>query len=77
MAWLAKLKSPYQAGAAFNWGPDGEVLASALQEHVQEEMIVADLDPMRLTREWSLASYMLRTRRPELFGELVRDQVSS
>ena len=40
-------------------------------------MIVADLDPLRLARERSLANYMLRTRRPELFGELVRDQVSS
>ena len=68
---------PHHAGAAFIWGPDGEVLASAQQERVQEEMIVADLDPMRLARERSLANYMLRTRRPELFGELVRDQVSS
>jgi hypothetical protein len=44
---------------------------------VQEEMIVADLDPELLARERSLANYMLRTRRPELFGEIVRDQVSS
>ena len=40
-------------------------------------MIVADLDPMLLAQERSLANYMLRTRRPELFGELTRDQVSS
>jgi len=32
---------------------------------------------MLLARERSLANYGLRTRRPELFGELVRDQVSS
>ena len=62
---------------AIIWGPDGNVLASAQTERVQEEMIVADLDPMLLARERSLANYMLRTRRPELFGELVRDQVSS
>jgi predicted amidohydrolase len=68
---------PHHAGTAFIWAPDGEVLASAQQERVQEEMIVADLDPMRLARERSLANYMLRTRRPELFGELVRDQSSS
>ena len=68
---------PHHAGAAFVWGPDGSVLASAQQERVQEEMIVAGLDPLRLARERSLANYMLRTRRPELFGELVRDQVSS
>jgi hypothetical protein len=40
-------------------------------------MIVADLDPMLLARERSLANYAIRTRRPELFGELVRDQLSS
>ena len=68
---------PHHAGVAIIWGPDGEVLASAQQERVQEEMIVADLDPILLARERSLSNYMLRTRRPELFGEIVRDQVSS
>ena len=68
---------PHHAGTAFIWGPDGEVLASAQQERIREEMIVAELDPMRLARERSLSNYMLRTRRPELFGELVRDQCSS
>jgi predicted amidohydrolase len=59
------------------WGPDGELLASTQQERIEEEMIIADLDPISLARERSLSNYMLRTRRPELFGELVRDQVSS
>ena len=68
---------PHHAGVALIWGPDGELLASTHRERVQEEMIVADLDPMLLARERSLANYALRTRRPELFGELVRDQVSS
>ena len=68
---------PHHAGVAIIWGPDGEMLASAQQERVQEEMIVADLDPILLARERSLSNYMLRTRRPELFGEIVRDQVSS
>jgi predicted amidohydrolase len=68
---------PHHAGAAFIWGPDGNVLASGQQERVQEEMIVADLDPLLLARERSLANYTLRTRRPELFGELLRDRVSS
>lgn len=68
---------PHHAGAALIWGPDGEVLAEAQQERVREEMTVATLDPALLGRERSLANYMLRTRRPELFGELVRDQVSS
>jgi predicted amidohydrolase len=68
---------PHHAGVAMIWGPDGELLASAQRERVQEEMIVAHLDPMVLARERSLANYALRTRRPELFDELVRDQVSS
>jgi predicted amidohydrolase len=67
---------PHHAGVALIWGPGGEVLASTQQERVQEEMIVADLDPILLARERSLANYMLRTRRAELFAELVTDQVS-
>ena len=39
-------------------------------------MIVATLDATVLAQERSLANYMLRTRRPELFAELIRDQVS-
>jgi len=68
---------PHHAGVALIWAPGGELLASTQQERVSEEMIVADLDPMLLARERSLANYMLRTRRPELFGELAQDQISS
>jgi predicted amidohydrolase len=68
---------PNHAGAALVWGPDGELIASTQEERIQEEMIVATLDAGLLARERSLANYMLRTRRPELFGELVRDQVTS
>ncbi len=68
---------PHHAGAALIWGPDGELLASTQEERIQEEMIVADLEASLLARERALANYMLRTRRPELFGELVEDQVKS
>lgn len=67
----------HHAGAALIWGPDGELIAHAQQERIREEMVVATLDSTLLARERSLANYMLRTRRPELFGELLRDQVSS
>ena len=67
---------PHHAGAALIWGPDGELIASTQEERIREEMIVATLDAALLARERSLANYMLRTRRPELFGELVRDQIS-
>ena len=68
---------PHHAGAALIWGPDGELIASTQEERIREEMIVATLDAAVLARERSLANYMLRTRRPELFGELVREQISS
>ena len=55
----------------------GELLASTQEERIKEEMIVATLDAGLLARERSLANYMLRTRRPELFSELLRDQTSS
>ena len=67
---------PHHPGAALIWGPDGDLIASTQEERIQEEMIVATLDAALLARERSLANYMLRTRRPELFGELTRDQVS-
>jgi predicted amidohydrolase len=67
---------PHHAGAALIWGPDGEPIAATQEERIREEMIVATLDATLLARERSLANYMLRTRRPELFAELVRDQVS-
>jgi len=67
---------PHHAGAAIIWGPDGEPIACTQEERIREEMIVATLDAALLARERSLANYMLRTRRPELFAELVRDQVS-
>jgi N-carbamoylputrescine amidase len=67
---------PHHPGAAIIWGPDGEPIASTQEERIREEMIVATLDATLLARERSLANYMLRTRRPELFAELVRDQVS-
>jgi predicted amidohydrolase len=68
---------PHHAGAALMWGPDGELIAATQEQVIREELILATLDAALLARERSLANYMLRTRRPELFGELVRDQVSS
>jgi hypothetical protein len=40
-------------------------------------MIVADLDASLLATARSHPNYTLRTRRPELFGELVREQVAN
>ncbi len=67
---------PHHAGAALFFGPDGEVLASSQPERIRDEMVVATLDAASLGRQRALPNYTLRTRRPELFAELVRDQVS-
>ncbi len=67
---------PHHAGAALIWGPDGELLASTQEDQIRDEMILATLDSTLLARERALANYMLRTRRPELFQELLREQVS-
>ena len=66
---------PHHAGAALIWGPDGELIASTQEERIREEMIVATLDAALIARERALANYMLRTRRPELFEELTREQI--
>jgi len=68
---------PHHAGAALIWGPDGEPIAATQEERIRDERIVATLDAALLARERSLANYMLRTRRPELFEELLREQISS
>ncbi len=68
---------PHHAGAALIWGPDGELIAATQEERIREEKIVATLEATAMARERALANYMLRTRRPELFGELVREPVSS
>jgi predicted amidohydrolase len=68
---------PHHAGAALVFGPDGELLGSSQAEEIRDEMVVTTLDAAVLAGQRSLPNYTLRTRRPELFGELVRDQVSS
>jgi predicted amidohydrolase len=56
-------------------GPEAQVLAVTQNERIKEEMIVAELDPKDLMDARSVPNYTLRTRRPELFDELVRNQV--
>src|SRR5262249_49398370 len=68
---------PHHAGGAMVFGPEGELLASAQSERIRDEMIVETLDAALLAKYRALPNYTLRTRRPELFGELVRDQLTS
>lgn len=67
---------PHHPGGSILFGPDGSVLKATQTERICDEMIVHDLDPALLAAARAHPNYTLRTRRPELFGELVRDQVS-
>jgi len=67
---------PHHPGGAFVFDPRGDVVAATQNERIVEEMIVADLDAAVLNEVRSDPNFTLRTRRPELFGELVREQVT-
>lgn len=67
---------PHHAGGAFIFAPNGKLLAATKRERIEEAMAVADLPANLLSAERSRPNYTLRTRRPELFEELVRNQVS-
>lgn len=62
---------PHHAGGALVFGPGGELLASAQEDKIEEEMVVTVLDAAKLDEHRESANYTLRTRRPALFGELV------
>ena len=57
------------------FAPDGDVIACSQRDEIRDEMVVAELDAARLAAERSLPNYTLRTRRPELYGEIIKDQV--
>ncbi len=63
---------PHHCGGGIMFAPDGEVLASTQRDEIRDEMIICELDSGRLAAERSLPNYTLRTRRPELYDELVR-----
>jgi predicted amidohydrolase len=68
---------PHHAGAALIFDPDGQVLAAAQTKQICDEMIVTTLEADLIHKQRALPNYTIRTRRPELFGELVKEQVSS
>ena len=70
-------KQPHHAGGAFIFGPGGEILAESQTQEIRDEMVVATLEAELLDAARRSPNYTLRTRRPELFGELVKEQVKS
>ncbi len=71
------MNQPHHPGAALVIDPHGTVTKHAQTEKIQDEMIVCDLDADVLAEARSHPNYTIRTRRPEVFEELVREQVSS
>jgi predicted amidohydrolase len=67
---------PHHPGGAMIIAPNGDIVRHTQTEEIRDEMIVADLDASLLAAARSHPNYTLRTRRPELFGELVKEQVS-
>lgn len=63
---------PHHCGGGLVFAPDGEVLASTQRDEIRDEMIICELDAGCLAAERSLPNYTLRTRRPELYEELIR-----
>ncbi len=67
---------PHHAGAAFMISPEGDLLAATQREEIRDEMLVHDLRVDDLAAARRLPNYTLKTRRPELYGELVKEQVT-
>ena len=63
---------PHHCGGSLVFAPDGDLLASTQRDEIRDEMLICELDNARLAAERSLPNYTLRTRRPELYAELVR-----
>lgn len=67
---------PHHCGGAIVFAPDGELIACSQKEEIRDEMVVVELNEQQLASQRSLPNYTLRTRRPELYDELVKDQVT-
>lgn len=63
---------PHHAGGVIILGPSGEVIAESKTDRIEDEMVVADLDPALLDQARGQHNYVLANRRPELYAELVR-----
>jgi predicted amidohydrolase len=70
------VNQPHHPGGAMIIDPGGTILKHARLDRICDEMIVHDLKAAALTQFRSHPNYTLRTRRPELFDELVRDQLT-
>lgn len=68
---------PHHAGGAYIVDPGGQILAQTQEESIQSELVVATLKAATIANERAAPNFTLKTRRPELFGDLVVDQIKS
>jgi predicted amidohydrolase len=71
------INQPHHPGAILVFGPGGELLAHAQTEEIREEMLIVDLDPGLQAKWRGHPNFTLRTRRAELFAELVNEVTPS
>ena len=64
------MNQPHHPGGAMVIDPLGRITACAQLDEIRDEIIIADLDAAVINKARSLPNFTLRTRRPELFGEL-------
>jgi len=66
---------PHHPGGAMVSDPAGKIIAKTQDERIEPEMILVTLEATAINKERSQPNFTLKTRRPELFGELAADQV--
>ncbi|MEX0726693.1 MAG: nitrilase-related carbon-nitrogen hydrolase [Planctomycetaceae bacterium] len=67
---------PNHPGGAIIFAPNGEIIKHTQLECIEDEMLISDLAAEPLTAARSHPNFTIRNRRPELFGELAKDQVT-
>ncbi|MEO2032487.1 MAG: nitrilase-related carbon-nitrogen hydrolase, partial [Planctomycetaceae bacterium] len=67
---------PNHPGGAIVFDPHGEIIKHTQLDHIKDEMLIVDLEAQPLIAARSHPNFTIRNRRPELFDELVREQVT-
>ena len=63
---------PHHAGGVIFFDPAGQVIAESKTDRIEDELVVADLDPDRLLSVRGSPNFPLRNRRPDLYAALTR-----
>jgi len=68
---------PNHPGGAIVFDPTGEIIKHTQLERIEDEMLIVDLEAQPLIAARSHPNFTIRNRRPDLFDELVREQVTT